>query len=127
MVMKMYSEIISKLIQSTPNVATIRVFDFLIHKNQFEGGVVISRKFIADELKLPGTSVLRAINWLLENKYLTETTSNGFSKFIINVENKQIDKVNSKEESKEIEKTQPKQEIIRKGGKTITRTMIPGF
>ena len=123
----MYSEIISKLIQSTPNVATIRVFDFLIHKNKFEGGVVISRKFIADELKLPGTSVLRAINWLIENKYLTETTSNGFSKFIINVENKQIDEVNSKEESKEIEKTQPKQEIIRKGGKTITRTMIPDF
>ena len=97
--MKMYSEIISKLIQSTPNVATIRVFDFLIHKNKFEGGVVISRKFIADELKLPGTSVLRAINWLIENKYLTETTSNGFSKFIINVENKQIDEVNSKEKN----------------------------
>ena len=127
MVMKMYSEIISKLIQSTPNVATIRVFDFLIHKNKFEGGVVISRKFIADELKLPGTSVLRAINWLIENKYLTETTSNGFSKFIINVENKQIDEVNSKEKSKEIEKTQPKQEIIRKGGKTITRMMVPDF
>ena len=123
----MYSEIISKLIQSTPNVATIRVFDFLTHKNQFEGGVVISRKFIADELKLPGTSVLRAINWLIENKYLTETTSNGFSKFIINVENKQIDEVNSKEKSKEIEKTQPKQEIIRKGGKTITRMMVPDF
>ena len=123
----MYSEIISKLIQSTPNVATIRVFDFLIHKNKFEGGVVISRKFIADELKLPGTSVLRAINWLIENKYLTETTSNGFSKFIINVENKQIDEVNSKEKSKEIEKTQPKQEIIRKGGKTITRMMVPDF
>ena len=118
---------ISKLIQSTPNVATIRVFDFLTHKNQFEGGVVISRKFIADELKLPGTSVLRAINWLLENKYLTETTSNGFSKFIINVENKQIEDVKVKDEPQELEKSQPKQEVIRKGGKTITRTMIPDF
>ena len=67
MVIKMYSKIISKLIQSTPNVATIRVFDFLIHKNKFEGGVVISRKYIADELKLPNTSVQRAIIWLLEN------------------------------------------------------------
>ena len=94
---------------------------------KFEGGVLINRKFIADELKLPGTSFLRAINWLIENKYLTETTSNGFSKFIINVENKQIDEVNSKEESKEIEKSQPKQEIIRKGGKTITRMMVPDF
>ena len=118
---------ISKLIQSTPNVATIRVFDFLTHKNQFEGGVVISRKFIADELKLPGTSVLRAINWLLENKYLTETTLNGFSKFIINVENKQIEDVKAKDEPQELEKSQPKQEIIRKGGKTITRKMIPDF
>ena len=124
---KLYSEVISKLIQSTPNVATIRVSDFLTHKNQFEGGVVISRKFIADELKLPGTSVLRAINWLLENKYLTETTSNGFSKFIINVENKQIEDVKVKDEPQELEKSQPKQEVIRKGGKTITRTMIPDF
>ena len=114
----MYDEIISKLIHSTPNVTTIKVFDFLIHKNKFEGGVIISRKYIANELKLPNTSVSRSINWLIENNFLTETTSNGFSKFIINNEIDQIKNIKPKNEIPESETPQPKKEIISKGGKT---------
>ena len=79
----MYDDKISKLIQTAPNLVTVRIFDLLLHKKIYDGGVIISKKFIADELNLNNMAVARAFKWLIENNFVTETSDNGLPKFIL--------------------------------------------
>lgn len=125
MVIDVYNKIMSKLIRTAPSFNVIKVYDFLITANKFEGGVVGTKQFIADEIQTTLQSVIRSFKWLKNNNYVIETTVNGIPKFIIN-ENILQNEV--KPQNKEVEEVkQPRHEIIRKGGKTVTRMEIPDF
>ena len=117
-------KIISKLIQTAPNFTVVKVYDFLVNAEKFNDGVVGTKKYVSDKIKITSTSVIKAFKWLEDNNYITETTVNGIPKFIIN-ENIDFDEVKSKNVNTENNKQNT--QIITKGGKTITRMMVEGF
>ena len=113
----MYEDKIGELIKNAPTLSVLRVYYQLTTKEQFQGGIYTSKKAIADELGLSSSQATSAFKWLKNNGYITETRISGNTKFIINSDNQT--------NNKSIENDQPKQEIIKKGGKTITRMEIP--
>ena len=82
--MIMYREAISLLIDEVPDFSTLKVFLKLASKQEFEGGLKISKKFIADELGISRTQSWRAFKWLKENGYIKERKVNGLPEFLLN-------------------------------------------
>ena len=80
----MYSKELDKLIDIAPNIGTIRVFNKLSKMEQFKGGVVVSRKYLAEELNLSQPYVGDIIKWLIKSEFIKETTLNGQTQFILN-------------------------------------------
>ena len=118
----MYEEELGQVIMSSANVMNIKLYYHLTKMKQFEGGVVASRKFIADELNMSAQYTHTAFNWLIENHFITETKFQGQTQFILNhvSSEKPVEKTVEKPEV-----TKPKPTIVKKGGKTITRFEIP--
>ena len=118
----MYSKLKSKLIKITPNLATVRVFDFLLCEEKFDGGVFTTKKFVADTLNITMPTTIHSFQWLIDNHFLIETTKNGIPKFVIN---ENLENIEQKPKELKPENNQPKPTVIHKGGKTITRFEIP--
>ena len=123
---KMYNKEFDRLIELAPNIATIRVYHKLMKMEPFKGGIVTSKKFIANELKLSSQYVGKVFEWLIKSNFVIKTTLNGQTQFILNKLEESTNDESSKIEHKQ-ENHQPKQEVVRKGGKTITRMMVEGF
>ena len=122
----MYDEELNEIINNASNVVVIKVYNKLIRTEQLKGGIIISKKYIAKELNLSEQSVRNAIRLLKADGYITETKFQGQTQFILNKLDESV-KENSVKEEKEQINQQPKQEVVRKGGKTVIRTMIPDF
>ena len=122
----MYSKELDKLIEIAPNIATIRVYNKLTKMEQFKGGVVTSRKYIADELNLSGQYVCKVFEWLIKAEFIKESSVNGQTQFILNKLEELVDSNIAKIEEA-TEKAKSKQQSISKGGKTVTRMMVEGF
>lgn len=120
---KMYDEELNEIINKASNVVVIKVYNKLIRTEQLKGGIIISKKYIAEELNLSEQSVRNAIRLLKDDGYITETKFQGQTQFILN----HLTKEKPAESVEKVEKPQPKQEVIRKGGKTVTRMMVEGF
>ena len=121
----MFDEELNKIINDSKNIVTIKVYNKLIRMEELKGGIISSKKFIADELNISSQSVANAIKWLKGSGYVTETKFQGQTQFILNhiLSEKSPPKPTEKDEQKE--NTQPKSTIVKKGGKTITRFEIP--
>ena len=123
----MYEKELNQLIKLAPNITTIRVYNMLINMEQFKGGVVVSRKYVSEELNLSIQHTNKAFQWLIKAEFITEKKINGYNQFILNkLEDKVDEKVEKKEET-QVKTSQTKQEVVKKGGKTIVRTVVPGF
>jgi len=125
----MYEEELGQVIMTSSNVMNIKLYYHLTKMKQFEGGIVASRKFIANELNMSAQYTHTAFNWLIENHFITERKFQGQTQFILH---KIVEMTNNKpsEQAEKVEKqenNQPKPTVIRKGGKTITRMEIPDF
>ena len=118
----MYEQELNNIINTTNNIVIVKVYNKLIRMEQIKGGIISSKRFIADELKISGQSVANAIKWLKGSGYVTETKFQGQTQFILNHVSSE------KPVEKPVEKTEvtkPKPTIVKKGGKTITRFEIP--
>ena len=122
----MYSKELDRLIEMAPNIGTIRLYNKLIKMEQFKGGVMVTRKYLAEELNLSQPYVSDIIRWLIKAEFIKENILNGQTQFILNKLDESTNNDCVKVEHKQ-ENHQPKQEIIKKGGKTITRMMVEGF
>ena len=60
-------------------------------------------------------------------EFITETKINGYKQIILNKLDETADKISDEIEKSQVNNQQANQEVIRKGGKTIVRTMIPDF
>ena len=122
----MYEKELNQLIKLAPNVSTIRIYNMLINMEQFKGGVMVSRKYVAEELNLSISYTHKIFDWLIKADFIKENQINGYTQIILNKldesDNKTVEKVEQPKKN-----TQPRQEVIRKGGKTITRMMVKGF
>ena len=125
----MFDEELNKIINETTNVAIIKVYNKLIRMEQIKGGIIASRNYLADELKISSQSVCNALRMLKGSGYVTETTFNGQTQFILNhvVSQNSAETVEKIEQQKELkpENNKLKPTVIHKGGKTITRFEIP--
>ena len=120
----MYSKELDKLIEIAPNIGTIRLYNKLSKMEQFKGGVMVTRKYLAEELNLSQPYVGDIIKWLIKAEFIKENILNGQTQFILN----KLDESDNKSEEKvepQQKNSQPKPTVIRKGGKTITRFEIP--
>ena len=93
---------------------------------QLKGGVMVTRKYLAEELNLSQPYVGDIIKWLIKAEFIKENILNGQTQFILNKLDESVKENSVKEEKQQINQ-QPKQEVVRKGGKTVIRTMIPDF
>ena len=122
----MYEKELNQLIKLAPNVSTIRIYNMLINMEQFKGGVMVSRKYVAEELNLSISYTHKIFDWLIKADFIKENQINGYTQIILNKldesDNKTVEKVEQPKEN-----SQPRQEVVRKGGKTVIRTMIPDF
>ena len=127
----MYENELNKVINDAKYLSVVKVYNKLIHMEQVQGGIISNKKFLADELGLSIQSVCNAIRMLKASGYLSEIKFNGQMKFILNHLDFEKSDKNDAEKVVKVEKSdeniKPRQEIVRKGGKTVTRTMIPGF
>ena len=122
----MYSKELDKLIEIAPNIGTIRLYNKLSKMEQFKGGVMVTRKYLAEELNLSQPYVSDIIRWLIKVEFIKENILNGQTQFILNKLDESVKENSMKEEKPQINQ-QPKQEVVRKGGKTVISTMIPYF
>lgn len=122
----MNSKEFDRLIEIAPNIATVRVYHKLMNMEQFKGGVLTSKKFIADELGISAQYIGKVFEWLIKSNFIIETTLNGQSQFILNKLDENFDDNEPKIEQNQ-KNNESNQEIIQKGGKTITRMIVEGF
>ena len=80
----MYSDILDLLINFAPDFSTLKVFLKLSTKQEYEGGIKITKQAIADELKISYVSTIKAFKWLKENGYVKERKINGVPEFLLN-------------------------------------------
>ena len=78
----MFDEELNKIINDSKNIVTIKVYNQLIRMEELKGGIISSKKFIADELNISSQSVANAIKWLKVSGYVTETKFQGQTQFI---------------------------------------------
>lgn len=81
--MIMYRESILKLSENAPSTA-LKIFLNLSARQEFESGIKVTKKFIADSLKMSATQVWRGFKWLKENDYVKEHKVAGVTEFILN-------------------------------------------
>lgn len=120
----MFDEELNRIINDSKNIVIIKVYNKLIRMEELKGGIISSKKFIADELNISSQSVANAIKWLKGSGYVTETKFQGQTQFILN----HVSKKSTEKPAEKLEKpenNQPKPTVIHKGGKTITRFEIP--
>ena len=100
-------EIISELVNSVPNLATIKVYLQLYKMSKVDNnGVSTTKKAVADELKLSYPIIFSSFKWLKENGYIKETKVNGQTKFIlpeISKDNKKQDHLPVNEDTQSVE------------------------
>ena len=87
---------------------------------------MVSRRYVTEELNLSIPYTHKIFDWLIKADFIKENQINGYTQIILNKldesDNKTVEKVEQPKEN-----PQPKQEVIRKDGKTITRMMVEGF
>lgn len=68
------------------SAVTFRVFHLLVSRldSYSTEGVVCSRKWLQDTLNVSRKSIYNALQWLITNDFLVETTRDGFSEFYFN-------------------------------------------
>ena len=68
------------------SAVTFRVFHLLVSRldSYSTEGVVCSRKWLQDTLNVSRKSIYNALQWLIANDFLVETTRDGFSEFYFN-------------------------------------------
>jgi len=127
----MFDEELNQIINDSTNIIVVKVYNKLIRMEQIKGGIFASRNFLAEQLNISNQSVSTALRMLKASGYVTETKFNGQTQFILNhvVSQNPVEKPAEKpaEKLEKPEINQPKQEVVRKGGKTVIRTMIPDF
>ena len=116
----MYRKILDKLIYETPDLPTLRIFHKMTTINPYENNIAVTKQFIANELNIHVSAAFKSFKWLIENNYIAETSVNGIKMYRILTDNKPIDG------NKTIDKL-PRQKVVSKGGKTVTRMMVEGF
>ena len=80
----MFRETLDSLINFAPDFSTLKVFLKLSTKQEYEGGIKITKQAIADELKISYVSTIKAFKWLKENGYVKERKINGVPEFLLN-------------------------------------------
>ena len=80
----MFDEELNRIINDSKNIVIIKVYNKLIRMEELKGGIISSKKFIADELNISSQSVANAIKWLKGSGYVTETKFQGQTQFILN-------------------------------------------
>ena len=79
-----YRESFRDFLMTVPDFITTKVFGFLLTKQEFERGVRITKKAVAEELKISYRSVMVAFKWLKENGYVKEHKVDGQTEFLLN-------------------------------------------
>ena len=64
--------------------SALRIFNELMTKQQFEGGIRTTKKAIANALDISEPQSWRAFKWLKERGYLKERKINGQTEFLLN-------------------------------------------
>lgn len=64
--------------------SALRVFNELMTKQAFEGGIKTTKKAVADELGMSEPQSWRAFKWLKERGYIKERKVNGQTEFLLN-------------------------------------------
>ena len=82
--MIVYRDALMNLTLSVPDLITLKVFNSLMAKQEFEGGIKTIKKAIADELSISYDSVMVAFKWLKENHYIKERKNLGQTEFLLN-------------------------------------------
>ena len=78
-----YREALANLGRTAPLVAW-KVFAALGSKQNFERGLKVTKKAIAEEFGMSYDNVIRGFNWLKENGYLKEHKVDGVREFLLN-------------------------------------------
>ena len=81
--MLMYKDGILSLAAEAPSVA-LRTFLALASRQEYEGGIKVSKQTIANEIGMSSDSATRAFKWLKENKYVKEYKDDGITTFLLN-------------------------------------------
>ena len=82
--MIVYRDSFMNFLLNSPDFVTTKVFGSLMTKQNFDSGIKITKKFIADELKVSYRSVMNAFKWLKEHDYVKEHKVNGVTEFLLN-------------------------------------------
>lgn len=82
-----YKQAIDRLLHDSEAPETaLKIFMKLCTMQTFESAVVVSRKFLMDDLGTTRKTLWKCLSYLKEKAYIMETTVNGHSAFIINPE-----------------------------------------
>ena len=78
-----YRKALAQLVLDAPLVAW-KVFGALSSKQDFEKGIKVTKKSIAEEFNMSYDNVIRGFNWLKENGYLKERKVDGIREYLLN-------------------------------------------
>ena len=81
--MIVYREALADLARNAPLTAW-KVFGALGSKQDFEKGIKITKKAIAEEFNMSYDNVIRGFKWLKENGYIKEHKTDGVTEFLLN-------------------------------------------
>ena len=81
--MIMYRDEMFDLATEAPYIA-LRIFIALSSKQTFEGGIKITKRALADSLKVSYDNALRGFKWLKENDYVKERKIDGITEILLN-------------------------------------------
>lgn len=81
--MIMYRESILDLSEKAPATA-LKIFLNLSARQEFESGIKVTKKFIAESLQISSAQVWRGFKWLKENGYVKEHKVDGITEFVLN-------------------------------------------
>ena len=79
-----YREPFMNFLKQTTKPSVLKVFCLLMMKQEFDRVIKITKKFVADELKVSYDSVMVAFKWLKEHGYIKERKVNGITEFLLN-------------------------------------------
>ena len=66
--------------------AALKVFITLMTKQEFEGGIHMTKRAVAEKLKVSYDNVMRAFKWLKEHDYVREHKVDGVPEILLNPE-----------------------------------------
>ena len=79
-----YRDTYMDLTLTVPDLTTLKVFNSLMTKQEYEGGIKTTKKAIADEISVSYRSIMTAFKWLKENHYVKERKVRGQTEFLLN-------------------------------------------